>query len=114
MTAWGDFMGGFKIFRNDVEHYHTEMVWKQNCIMCGRVSGAVICDECISKAREYYDSLLAYITENPKSTMIEVYGNTMIPFKMIKAFLELGWINLVKEDEEVRVRAADIIRASKK
>ena len=106
-------MGGFKMFREDVVQYSPAIMWKQNCILCGHVSANTICEECISIAREYYDKLIEYLSKNPKSNVIEVYGNTNIPFKMIKAFLELGWINLVLEDEETRIQTRELILAAR-
>lgn len=102
------------MFRNDLETHQTAMVWKQNCIMCGRVSSAAICEDCIEEARIQFEELIQYLNENPKSTMIELYGNSKIPFKMIKAFLELGWINLILEDEETRLKTAEVMKAAKK
>lgn len=107
-------MGANKIFRDDVVHYHNGPLWKQNCILCGHVSGASICDQCIGTARNYFDSLIDFLSENPKSTFMEVYGNTTIPYKIIKAFVELGWINLVLEDNATRLQAVEVMKVAHK
>ena len=106
-------MSGYNMFRKDIESHSSAILWKKNCIICGHVSANSICEECMNNAREHFDGLMEYLAQNPRSTMMEVYGNTTIPYKVIKAFLELGWLTLVLEDEETRIRSRDVIMAIK-
>lgn len=67
---------------------------KQNCVLCGRITNNSFCSDCISKAREYSNSIRDYISANPGTSILDIYTATSIPFAVIKGLLEMGWLEL--------------------
>ncbi len=77
---------------------------KYHCVLCGSISGKPFCNHCMDKAREYFETISDYIKSHHKVTVIDVYAATSIPFAIIKALLELGWIDLVYEAEGIKIK----------
>lgn len=67
---------------------------KQNCVLCGQFTDDPFCSHCISKAREYSNTIREYIASNPGTSILDIYTSTSIPFTVIKGLLEMGWLEL--------------------
>ncbi len=72
---------------------------KYHCVLCGYISTASFCPNCIDKARDNFDRICAYIKEHPNPTVVEVYGATAIPFAVISGLVDMGWVELVGNRE---------------
>ncbi len=63
-----------------------------NCIICGRVSDQPFCQGCMDKAKQYYDTISAFIKANPNATVMEIYNSTSVPLSVIRGIIQIGWM----------------------
>ncbi len=65
------------------------------CIICGYYSSRPFCPSCEERAIKYFDKICLFIKESPKPTVLEVYGETFIPLKVIYGLKDMGLLDIV-------------------
>ncbi len=68
------------------------MLKQYNCIICGHVSNQPFCHGCMSKAKQYYETILEFIKVNPDATVMEIYNSTSVPLGVIRGIIQMGWM----------------------
>jgi len=65
----------------------------QNCKKCGKLfvsSGLAICEECVEKEDEQFQTVKRYLAENPGSSVIMVSEETGVPVETVTEFIRQG------------------------
>jgi len=78
----------------------------KNCIICGYYSSRPFCPACEDRANRYFEIICQYLKDNPRPTVIDVYGDTFIPLPVIYGLKDIGWIDIVPSDGQYILTSA--------
>lgn len=77
----------------------------RNCIQCGKIfrpiMGRRVCSSCAEAERAVFDSVKAYLRNNPRASVMQVSQETGVPANKIREYVKEGRLVSASDDWNV-------------